>query len=189
MVGRRVAISCSDSETAPSPPSKISDPLKEPIVESWVTNTARNFLINLFGTRSPFRTKYDIDTLNSSKSALGCEAAASQDSDADTSNDRLRADRFLSVIRSGVQHGLFDEESAERDWAKVQDERVNRAEFGEAVMAAGLPDMAGIDIDDLFGSMDADHDGELRSKRAPLPLGELQRAREAEASFPRARGS
>jgi hypothetical protein len=163
-IRKRLHIVCSDSDlkdVASSSPRTVTDSSEEPVIQSWVTNTARNFLINLFGTRSPFRKKDEVlETANSSRSVPVCESPAY--SDLDTLDDRPRADRFLSVIRSGVRHGLFDGENQERDWTKVQDERVNREEFGEAVMAAGLPDMIGVDIDDLFEGMDADHDGELR---------------------------
>lgn len=162
-IRKRTQTQCSESDlkdVTSSPSRTETDSSGEPVIQSWVTNTARNFLINLFGTSSPFRRQYETQSAvnSSSNPALVCDSPP--DSDLEALGDRPRADRFLSVIRSGVRHGLFDGESEERDWTNMRDERVNREEFGEAVMAAGLSD--GIDIDDLFEGMDADHDGELR---------------------------
>ena len=166
--GILLKILCSESEAPPSgsTSNEVHSSSDNAGVGGWVTNTARNFLISLFGTQSPFRAK---DLANTSSQA---DLEAPNETLAPL-QDRPRADRFLSVIRNGVQRGLFDvDEEQGRDWARVEDERVNREEFGEAVMAAGLSDMGGVDIDDLFQGMDADHDGELRfGAHTPVAVG------------------
>jgi hypothetical protein len=128
------------------------------ITKNWfANNNARDFLMNLFGPQSPLRSP---DRTVEEQGVSSRQSAQVPDNDFSTDGEWPRSDRFLTSIRASMQGDLLERE--QRNWTMVQDERVNRQEFEEAVLAAGLADVTGSEIDDLFQGMDADHDGELR---------------------------